>query len=450
MEATQHRRQEARDQRREKALDELQHEARSRETEERQTHLETSRSEADSTSSSNLGETTDDPLHNVRATTIDEFDKRTWHVIETVMSAHATLLIDGIEGCFGLIIVGPSGCGKSTALRPFEAVGIQPQFYRSDDITPASFVSHDASKSEDELQRDDLLPKIKHRTVLNPEMANWFGGDWAVREQKMAKLVRVMDGRGYTSNSGTHGERGYEGNYRFNFVGATTPLDKRDWDMMGHTGNRFLFHEMPAAEDEAADRDAIFGESEIASKIHTLQKVIQDFLVGLWNESDGANSINWQESPDEEVQDVVMYLAQLIRHARTPINDDGTPERESIMRVGKMVYDLARGRALLSGRNHVEMRDLDVCARVALSTMPRDRRSLVREIVQLDEGEVLRTQEVMDRLDVSRPTALNRMNELDNLGIGEQTELKVQGGETRTIEPRPKLCWPDDLAYPEF
>ena len=113
----------------------------------------------------------------------------------------------------------------------------------------------------------------------------------------MAKLVRVMDGQGYTSDSGTHGQRGYTGDYRFNFIGATTRLDKYDWEIMGHTGNRFLFHEMPAAEDESADQDAIFGQSEITSKIRTVQEVIQGFLVDLWNEPGGANSINWQASP---------------------------------------------------------------------------------------------------------------------------------------------------------
>jgi predicted transcriptional regulator len=56
----------------------------------------------------------------------------------------------------------------------------------------------------------------------------------------------------------------------------------------------------------------------------------------------------------------------------------------------------------------------------------------------------------MNRLNVSRPTAHSRIKQLDNLGIVEQTELKVQGGETRTIEPRSELRWPADLVYPEF
>ena len=145
-----------------------------------------------------------------------------------------------------------------------------------------------------------------------------------------------------------------------------------------------------------------------------------------------------------------MYLAELIRHARGPITDDGTPDQESIKRVGSMLRDLARGRALLAGRKYVEMSGLEVCARVALSTMPRDRRSLVCEIIQLDEGEVLRTQEVMDQLGVSRPTALNRIDQLAMLGIGSRTKVMGRGGKGKAIEPRPELCWPDDLAYPKF
>lgn len=387
-------------------------------------------------------------LGDVEQTVRKEFDERIWRIVETVLSVHATHLIDGIEACFGLIIEGPSGCGKTTSLRPFEAV--HGQFYRSDDITPASFVSHDSSRTEEELQEQDLLPKIRQQTVLNPEMANWFAGSWETRGQKMARLVRVMDGTGFKSDSGTHGGRGYQGNYRFNLIGATTPLDPKDWEMMGHTGNRFLFHEMSASDNPEADREAIFGGVEYGRKIKTTQSAVTEYLEDLWIEYDGPGSVDWNASRNRAIEDDLLYLAELVRHARAPLNDDEKPEQEDIKRIGSMLRDLARGHALLHERQHIERTDLEVCARVALSTMPWKRRRLVRELVQLEPGDFLKTSEVIEKLNVSRPTALNRMEIADALKIGIIHKKSVQGGDSKAVAVHPKFTWPDSLPYPSL
>jgi len=381
-------------------------------------------------------------IEQVEDTVTDSFDKRTWHVIKTVMSSHMTLCIDGLKSCFGLIVVGQSGTGKTTALDAFE--GLHGQFYRTDEVTPASFVSHDSSKTEEELRQDDLLPKIKHQTVLNPEMANWFSGDWDTRSDKWATLIRVMDGGGYTRNSGTQGERGYTGNYRFNFVGATTPLDERNWETMSHAGNRFLFHEMPAKADQDVYDDIYYSETEYGDKVQAIQDVVQDFLTDRWEQVGGPEAVEWPSKLDEEIGENLMYLSELVRHARAP--EDGEPE--SPHRLAESLRNLARGHALLYGRQEVTTEDLEVCARVALSTMPAKRRPIVREVVQLEPGEQLPRAELMDRLETTRPTAGKRMDLVDTLGIGAAVEANTQGGETKIVVPDPEFIWPADLPFP--
>jgi hypothetical protein len=382
--------------------------------------------------------------YDVRETILDNFHERMWKVAETVMSVHATLSIDGIESCFGLIVEGPSGVGKTAVLESLE--GIQSQFYRSDEVTPASFVSHDASRDEGELSSDDLLPRIKHKTLLNPEMANWFGGDWAVRKQKMARLVRVMDGSGFTSDSGTHGRRGYQGDYRFNFVGATTPLDQKDWEMMGHTGNRFLFIEMPGQQDDTDTyRDMLQDEQEFGSKTNEMTKSIQNFLIDLWEDLGGTNGIQWDKKMDDEIVDHLAYLSRLVVHARAP--EDGM--QEAPPRVVSMIQNLARGHALLHGRRQITVEDLDICARVAISTVPKKRRDLLRELLQLDSGERFKTRDVIDRLGVAHETADDRMKTLHNLGLARYTTETVQGGEANVVELNPEFTWPKKLRFPD-
>lgn len=374
-----------------------------------------------------------------------EFDERSWRVIEAVLSVHATHLLDGVESCFGLIIEGPSGCGKTTCLRPFKRV--HNQFYHSDDITPASFVSHDSSKTEEELRQQDLLPRIKQKTVLNPEMANWFSGDWSTRKAKMGRMVRVMDGDGFVSDSGTHGKRGYRGNYRFNFIGATTPLNSNDWEIMGHTGNRFLFHEMPSNDDPDAVKEAVFGEKEYGEKTEVVSNVICDYLPELWQTRNGPGGVTWSSQPSSQIKDNLTYLAKLVQHGRAPLNDNDEPEQEDPRRALSMLHNLARGHALLHGRTHIEKSDLDVCSRVALSTMPHKRRNLVREIVQLNPQGHLTTSDVEKRIDVSKPTAQKRMKMIADLNIGHLGEKTVQGGNAQIVAVNPELVWPDDLFF---
>jgi len=96
-------------------------------------------------------------LSDVRETVIKNFDEAQWHLTEAILSTHATLFVGGVQNCAGLIVVGQSGAGKTTALKFFE--GLDEQFYRSDEVTPASFVTHDASLSKDQLEGVDLLPR---------------------------------------------------------------------------------------------------------------------------------------------------------------------------------------------------------------------------------------------------------------------------------------------------
>lgn len=111
------------------------------------------------------------------------------------------------------------------------------------------------------------------------------------------------------------------------------------------------------------------------------------------------------------------------------------------------VLNLARGHALLCGRQEVTTEDLEVCARVASSTMPAKRRPIIREVVQLRPGEQLPRAEAIDRLEVSRPAAGKRMDLVDTLGIGATVKANAQGDQTKMIVPDPDFVWPADLLF---
>lgn len=384
---------------------------------------------------------------NLRSEIVDIFDRETWHVIEACLSAHSTLLIDGAEP-LGLMIVGPSGCGKTTALRTL--FDLDPQVYRSDDLTPASFVSHDASKEENELEEVDLLERVKHRTLVCKEMATWFSGTRELIEDRWATLANVLDGDGYTRDSGAHGQRGYQGDYRFNFTGATTPLPRRAWDVMGKAGNRFVFHEMGREERSTQDiLDNVYDEDgkEYSTKVDLGSVFVRAAVEEIWHEAGGYAGVTWESTPDEAVKSAIGYLAELVAHARAPVKDD-VSRPEDPQRLAATLRDLTRGHALLYGRTRVTPDDLPVVARVALSTMHAKRRPLVRELVNPDTPATLKTAEVAHALNVTDKTAKKRMELMDTLGIG--TFIEGRGSESNTITLANRFRWPGVVEFPDI
>lgn len=111
-----------------------------------------------------LATSSDTTLTDVRSVILDNFDKRVWRATEAALSTHAALHLAGVQKCPGLILEGPSGASKTTVLRFFKEFE---HTYRSDDLTPAAFVSHDASQYEEDLEEIDLLPRIQHKTLIN-------------------------------------------------------------------------------------------------------------------------------------------------------------------------------------------------------------------------------------------------------------------------------------------
>ena len=145
---------------------------------------------------------------------------------------------------------GQIGCGQHTHADRPETKSF---LHRVDTFTPASFVSHAANKKRNQLSAIDLLPKIKDKTMLTKELSPLFRGDFKEMQKNFSVLTSVLDGKGYVSESGTHGERGYTGEYLFNWIGATTPFSDRVYELMAQLGNRMYFYEIISVDQKEVD-----------------------------------------------------------------------------------------------------------------------------------------------------------------------------------------------------
>ena len=111
--------------------------------------------------------------------TVDQHFPLLWPAVEAGLSVCATLLLKDNANPTALIYVGPASAGKTTVASMFdEAVNEGEKLdevklvYRSDQFSPAAFVSHSATATREDLDKIDLLPRIKDRVLLTPELAD--------------------------------------------------------------------------------------------------------------------------------------------------------------------------------------------------------------------------------------------------------------------------------------
>jgi hypothetical protein len=367
------------------------------------------------------------PLHRVELV-VGECFPAILQEAEICLSVAATLLLADLMNPVAVNFEGPPSTAKTTMLDFF--VRADDKCYRSDKFTSKSFVSHSASTSRERLDEVDLLPRIRHKLILVPELAPLFGLRADDLLEAISILTRVLDGQGLTTDSGIHGRRGHTGDYLFAWIGCTTPIPYRVWKLMSTLGSRFLFFEMPA-QDQSAE-DLVHGVTDLVSfkeRVDLCAEAFADFLERLWLETGGVRSVTWKRDADPKpvLLEIAAYAAVLARLRgtlsvwREGSGDDqtynfSTPIIEGPQRAMAQLYALARGHALIHDRRQLTEDDLPIVARAALESTPNDRRAVMR--ILLAKNGIATTKDVQDTLRCSAPTGRAILETLEKLAIG--------------------------------
>jgi len=363
---------------------------------------------------------------------VEEHFPEMWFYTEACLSVIATLKLKDLSNCVGLILQGAPSSTKTTLLSFFYG---HPMFHKSDSFTPKSFVSH-MNRSEAELQKIDLLPKIKHRVLLTPEMATVFGKRKEDLIESLSTLTRVLDGEGLETDSGSMGHRGYMGDYRFIWLGATTPIENKIWKVMGKLGARlfFLNVEQKRKLDSDLINDVIINP-DYQKKVKKCRKIIHNFLNEIGLNKDNLFKINWNTKKDDEFcQNYIVRLVDLLKRLRAPLQiwsreqEDGysysTPIIEEPERAISILYSIARGHAILYDRDYLIKEDLPMVLKIASSSMPYDRAKIFNLL--LEKAGVLEAEIISSKLICSIDTAHRIMKTLEILGLVDTEEYNVQ------------------------
>jgi hypothetical protein len=124
------------------------------------------------------------------------------------------------------------------------------------------------------------------------------------------------------------------------------------------------------------------------------------------------------------------------------------PNIEQPHRALAVLYNLARGHALLHGRTQLTVDDVPLVVQVALSSAPTDRTRLFRAL--FDHQGTVTTRAAADALAVSRPTAAKAMKAMELLGLATLDDAPIgpdEGTPTKILTLRSEWSW---ALKPEF
>lgn len=367
-------------------------------------------------------------------------------IADVILGGIGQLLIKDVVNPFGLILVDDSASGKTLALNFFAR--LDELVFCDDNFTPPSLVSHAANRKRNELRDIDLLPKIKDKVLLVREMAPIFGSSEDQLLGNMTALTRIFDGEGYERSSGVHGKRGYKGVYMFVFLGASTPPDPKVWKVMSKLGSRLYFSQVNSrfkTHDELADQ-VISVPSE---KLKICQEITADLIRSIWlRYPDG---MEWDTVKTKRKYVVMITkIAQLLAKYRGTVmawdvNEQSKfgptgnkklvheiPGIERPDRIAQILYNYARGHALVNGREYIDGTDVITALKIALESAPFMRVKLFKALIR--NGGELGSSNVDKILNRSRPIAIRDMDKLVVLGLADKSTYGSWDDDGKRIE----------------
>jgi hypothetical protein len=237
-------------------------------------------------------------------------------------------------------------------------------------------------------------------------------------------LIRVLDGEGLETNSGLYGKRGYVGDYLFMLLSASVSIRPRIWKVMGNLGSRLFFLNIDGAEkDETTLVNQL--KNSCRDKEILCREATGEFIKTLWNKY--PQGIFWnKEKDDPHSMQIIARIAKILAKLRSSINvweesfgqkkyNHTQPITEMPDRLNQLLYNLTRGHALVCGRENISQDDLKITLRIAFDSAPPNRSKIFKHLIQ-NNGR-LATNEVIEILKCSRPTALKLMQEMNILEL---------------------------------
>lgn len=252
-------------------------------------------------------------------------------------------------------------------------------------------------------------------------------------------MTSVLDGHGYTSDTGSQGHRGYDEEIMFTWLGAAVDIPRSVHRRMSMLGPKLYFLRIPKADDDEDSyfehRNDVFGE-----KFRAIKDALNDYLmefeknpyVSFEPDNDLPKIPLDHTRDDERAHRYIIRLGKLLAPLRAAVptwetyGSQGSDYSfdiaivEDPSRAIAQLRSLARGHALSKGRHHITSEDIPLLIKVVLSTCSLSR-STIFDLLIANNGS-LTTSQICKSLNTTKPTALRTMAELQATGLVDREE----------------------------
>jgi hypothetical protein len=354
-----------------------------------------------------------------------------WPALEFALSVKSILNIRHCNLPFAGIVLGPPSSLKTVNIDLFKGCE---NVYHTHEFSPRAWVTHNSAIKKEKLKDYDMLPKVKNKLFLTPELAPLFAQRDEDLLQSLGILTSILDGHGYGNDSGAQGHRGYDEDIMFTWVGAVVDIPYKVHKHLSLLGPKLYFFRLPKIE-ETEDSYYEHKAEDFGNKIKEIRTALYDYLQYFetnpniaFDYDNPLSKIPLDPTKDEEfAYRYIIKLGKLLAPLRATVPTWETRDSqgsgynydiaivEDPSRAITQLYNLGRGHALSQGRDHITLEDIPMLIHVVLSTCSLARATIFDILIQ--NGGVLSTSQITDFLNVSRPTALRTMTELKATGL---------------------------------
>lgn len=378
--------------------------------------------------------------------TVDDNFPGLWFSLEFQLCVKSILNIKDCTLPFIGIILGRPGSQKTLGI---EQMRSEKYTYYTDNFTAKAFVSHSTNVPKDKLSEIDMLPKIKNKLFMTPELGPTFAKKDDDIKEVIGIMTRIADGHGYWSDSGAQGGRGYIGEHMFTWIGAAVDIPHSVHKYMSNIGPKIYFYRVPKIQKNEKDYLEQLKGDAFGVKFKRVQQALTDYLRTFDKGPDlefdkNANLLKmpWNAEKDDKASlKLIVKLGILLGHLRTYAktwnteHTQGTdyaysiPQVEEPDRAMEQLRNLARAHAVLYGRNYITMDDIPITIKTVLSTASIERTTIFDLL--LAYGGTLTTSQIRLSLNLHEHVAHRTMAELMAVGLVDMDEGEHSNSEIK-------------------
>jgi hypothetical protein len=275
------------------------------------------------------------------------------------------------------MLVPPPGTMKKHLLGGFHDL---PGVKYIDQITPQTFLS---GQIDDPRRASRIPASLLHRLgaegmIVYPDFSTVLAMKQDNKASVLADMRRIYDGE-LSKEFGTSdnlNQREWRG--RITFVVAVTPDIDGHYSIFQTLGERFVMIRWPRAGGV---------EAALAAMEQNNQAAKDELRIAVGSLFSGLAKIEPELS--NELRVAIANLTEVAVRGRTHVPRVGyskeiiyVPEPESATRLAQQLAQLAKGAALIAGRDRVETTDYKIVQRVALDCIPPSRRKILDALRQ--------------------------------------------------------------------